>query len=217
MENLTDFIKSHKIIAIVRGVAPEKVMPVLKAIYDGGIKLMEITFDQTEKIPFKDTAKAIEEACSYFAGKAHIGAGTVITPEQVDIACKAGAEYIISPGLVPQVVSRTLECGRVAIPGAFSPSEIILAHNLGAQFVKVFPADTLGVPYIKSVLKPLSHIDCIATGGVDLSNARQFLDAGCAGLGIGGVLADNRLIENGEFYKITEKSRAFSEIVGDKI
>ena len=67
------------------------------------------------------------------------------------------------------------------------------------------------------MLKPLSHIDCIATGGVDLSNARQFLDAGCAGLGIGGVLADNRLIENGEFYKITEKSRAFSEIVGDKI
>ena len=213
MDDIISKIKRYKIFAVIRSLTPEKLLPTVKALSDGGIKLLEITFDQSGKVSFNETADMIKQAAVALGSNAIVGAGTVLSAEQARLACEAGAEVIVSPCLVSEVVDTTLKLGKISIPGAFSPTEIQAAHAMGAHFVKVFPADTLGTGYIKSVLKPLSHISVIATGGVDLNNAKAILDAGCAGIGIGGVLVDNKLIDSGEFDKITQKAKEFAALI----
>ena len=206
-------ILDEKIIAIVRGVDKESCIKVAQALYDGGIRLLEITFAQNKPETFFNTAEAIKELSSIFEGRMEIGAGTVLTPEQVDMAVDAGAKYIISPDVNPEVIKRTLERGAVSLPGALTPSEITLAHSLGADFVKVFPVSTLGPDYVKAVKAPLSHIRLLAVGGVNENNAVDFLKAGALGLGIGGNLVNAKHIASGEFYKLTEVAKALVESV----
>jgi 2-dehydro-3-deoxyphosphogluconate aldolase/(4S)-4-hydroxy-2-oxoglutarate aldolase len=142
-----------------------------------------------------------------------VGAGTVTSVELAELAHSAGAKFIISPDSNPAVIRRTKELGMVSLPGALTPSEAMIAHNAGADFVKLFPISDLGVGYVKAVRAPLSHIDFMAVGGVNTDNLKSFLDAGCVGAGIGGCLVNKKWVEAGEFDKITQVAEEMVKII----
>ena len=141
------------------------------------------------------------------------GAGTVLTREQVKAAADAGACYIISPNTDADVITYTKELGLVSIPGAMTPSEIMNAHNLGADIVKLFPSGYLGFRYIRDILAPISHVKLCATGGVSEENWGEYLSLGFAGAGISGRLCDKKCIESGDFAEITRRAKVFSDMV----
>ncbi|MCI8573895.1 MAG: bifunctional 4-hydroxy-2-oxoglutarate aldolase/2-dehydro-3-deoxy-phosphogluconate aldolase [Oscillibacter sp.] len=206
-------IEREKVIAIVRGAGAEACRKVADALYQGGIRLMEVTFDQKDPDSFPATAGAIAEIAKAYDGRMLVGAGTVTTPELVDLTAKAGGRYIISPDVNEAVIRRTRELGLVSLPGAMTPTEILTAHRAGADFVKVFPAGELGTGYLKAVRAPISHVKLLAVGGINERNAAGFLKAGAVGLGVGGNLANKEWIAAGDFDKITAAARMLLEAV----
>ena len=142
-----------------------------------------------------------------------VGAGTVTSPELVELTAKAGGAFIISPDTDVAVIKRTRELGLVSMPGALTPSEIKTAHNAGADYVKVFPLGSMGPGYLKAIRAPLSHIKMTAVGGINEKNLKEYLEAGACGAGIGGNLANKKWIENGEFDKITEVAKQLVQVV----
>ena len=206
-------ILEEKIIAIVRGAEPEQCEAVAKALYTCGIRLMEITYDQKRPESWRATAETIGTLAREYEGKMFVGAGTVTCTELVELTAKAGGAFIISPDTDVEVIQKTRELGLVSMPGVLTPSEIKIAHNAGADFVKLFPAGSLGSGYLKAVKAPLSHIRLMAVGGVNEENAAEFLKAGAAGLGVGGNLAKKAWIEAGEYDKLTAAAKALVEAV----
>ncbi len=210
--NTYDFIAANKIIVIVRKAYGKDLLNLSRALYEGGVRLMEVTFDQQDPMRAEKTAEAIKMLGAYHGDRMMFGAGTVLTIEQVDAACKAGARYIISPNFKAAVVEHTKKRGLVSIPGCMTPTEIIDAHDCGADFVKLFPATTLGFKYIKDILAPISHVKLVATGGVNEENFGEYLDLGFAGAGISGRLTDKKLIAEGNWEELTRRAKAFSDI-----
>lgn len=149
---MNDFIEKNKVIAICRGTYGEQLINLVSALNDGGVKLVEVTFDQGDPECLTKTPKAIASLVKEFGNEVKIGAGTVLSIEQVEAAHQAGAEYIISPNTNSSVIKRTKELDMVSMPGALTPSEIISANEAGADFVKVFPVRALGIGYIKDIL-----------------------------------------------------------------
>ena len=212
-EKIIQQVERQKIIAIIRGVEPEKSLKVAQALYAGGIRMIEVTFDQKDEEKQKGTAESIRLISEYFQGKVSVGAGTVTSVRLVEMAAKAGAQYIISPDTSESVIKKTRELGLVSMPGAVTPTEILNAHRWGADFVKLFPIGSFGTSYIKAVKAPINHIKLLAVGGVNENNIINFLDAGCCGAGIGGNLVNKKWIETGEFEKITETAKLLVEMV----
>lgn len=213
-EKVLQQIAEKKIIAIVRGIEPEKILKLAQALLDGGINMIEVTFNQRNPERFSDTTTAIAAIVQHFGDQILVGAGTVMTPEQVQMAADAGAKYIISPDTNVEVIKKTRELNLVSLPGAFTPTEMVLAHNCGADYVKAFPAGNFGPEYIKAVKAPLSHIKLLGVGGINAQNIPAFLKAGCEGFGIGGNLVNKTWIDNEEFEKITECAREYCRAVG---
>ncbi len=213
MENTIEKILESKIITIVRGVAREKLIPLAEAMYNGGIRLIECTYDASGKVSDEETAEGIELLASHFDGKMLVGAGTVLTEKQVELTEKAGGKFIISPDTNPDVIRKTKELGLVSIPGALTPTEIVTAHRSGADFVKVFPVGALGYRYIKDVKAPLSNVKLLAVGGIDENNMKDYLDAGVCGIGIGSGIVKKKMIDEGDFEGITALARLYTERV----
>lgn len=212
-EAIIKTICNEKLIAIVRGIKAEKTLKVADALYEGGLRLIEITFDQKNPDGWKTTAEAISMVAEKYEGRMKVGAGTVVSAYLTELAAKAGAEYIISPDLNLEVVRRTKELGLVSIPGVLTPTEIMSAYNAGADFVKLFPAADLGVSYVKAVRAPISHVPMLAVGGINEKNLASFLDTGILGAGIGGNLVNREWIDAGEYKKITVLAKKLVEIV----
>jgi len=208
-----EWIQKSKVIAIVRGLSPEYMVKLAEALYEGGIDLMEVPFNQAKPETWKDTAAAIKAVAEHMAGKMLVGAGTVIREEQLDMASEAGAEYIITPNTNVELIRKVKEYGLLSFPGAFTPSEIVEAYNAGADAVKVFPVGNLGPAYIKAVKAPLSHIPLMAVGGVNEKNAADFMAAGCCGIGVGGNLVNKNWIEAGEWDKIIALAKEYRKAV----
>ena len=206
-------IKENKLIAIVRGVEPETCVRIAQALYDGGFRLMEITYDQKHPETWESTAQTIGAVAEAFAGRMYIGAGTVTCPELVELTHKYGGRFIISPDMNEAVITRTCELGMVSIPGALTPTEVTTAHRAGADFVKLFPAGVFGAGYIKAVKAPISHIDLLVVGGVNENNVASFLSAGAIGAGIGGNLVNAAWVRAGQYEKITETARLLVDSV----
>ncbi len=211
-DQVLEWIDTNKIIAIVRGADPEKCLDVADALYQGGIRLMEITYDQSRPETWQTTADTVCRLSRQFEGRMQIGAGTVTKPELVDMTADAEGKFIISPDMDPRVIRRTRELGLVSIPGAFTASEIKQAHEAGADYVKVFPVGNLGPGYLKALLAPLSHIKMMAVGGINEKNLRDYFEAGACGAGIGGNLANKKWIAGGEYDKITETAKELVKI-----
>ena len=200
-------VRTHKLIAIVRGAQPEQCLSIARALYEGGFRLMEITYDQKHPETWEATAQAIGAVANSFAGKMFVGAGTVTCTELVELTHKYGGQFIISPDVNEAVIARTCELGMVSMPGALTPTEVMTAHNTGADFVKLFPAGSFGPGYLKAVKAPISHVELLAVGGIDENNIAAFLAAGAAGAGVGGKLVNPAWINAGEYDKITAAAR----------
>ncbi|WP_286680227.1 bifunctional 4-hydroxy-2-oxoglutarate aldolase/2-dehydro-3-deoxy-phosphogluconate aldolase [Tepidanaerobacter sp. EBM-49] len=201
--NIIDAINANKIIAIIRGIDKEHIVKTAEALLAGGIKIMEITLNRS------DAVESIEMLCKTFSGKMLLGAGTVLNKKQVEEVSKAGAMFIVSPNTDREVIEQTKNLNMVSIPGALTPSEIVDARKFGADFVKVFPAGSLGPNYIKAIRAPLDNIPLLAVGGIDTENMCEFLKAGVAGLGIGGNLVDKTLISSGKYDEIRENAAKY--------
>ena len=207
-EKIIQAVKDNKLIAIVRGVESEKCVKIAQALYDGGFRLMEITYDQKHPESWEETAKAIGVVAKAFEGKMYVGAGTVTCTELVELTHKYGGQFIISPDVNEDVIRRTRQLGMVSMPGALTPTEVMVAHRAGANFVKLFPAGNLGTGYVKAVKAPISHVDLLVVGGIDEKNVASFLAVGAAGAGIGGNLVNRAWVEAGQYEKITEVAQA---------
>lgn len=214
MDHVLDRILEEKIIAIVRGISSSQITLLAEALQAGGIHCIEVTFDQSSSEGQADTLASIRSLCKQFGSTACIGAGTVMTTEQVRLAAEAGAEYMISPNVSEAVIRETKRLGKISIPGAMTPSEIVHAYELGADIVKVFPCASLGPSYIKAIKAPLKHIPITAVGGVTVENCAEFIKAGAVGVGAGGNLVSAKLVAEGRLDEITATARAYAAALG---
>jgi 2-dehydro-3-deoxyphosphogluconate aldolase/(4S)-4-hydroxy-2-oxoglutarate aldolase len=194
------------IIAVVRTDRAEQVLPVAEALIAGGVIAVEITFT----VP--DALAAIRQAAARGAGRALIGAGTVLDAAGARAAVAAGAEFVVSPITRVELVAAAHDAGKPVMLGAYTPTEAQAAHEAGADFVKLFPADTLGPAYVKALRAPLPHLRLVPTGGVDLTTAAEFLRAGCAALGVGGALVSAEILRTENWAELSRRARAFVEI-----
>ncbi|HZG85928.1 bifunctional 4-hydroxy-2-oxoglutarate aldolase/2-dehydro-3-deoxy-phosphogluconate aldolase [Paenibacillus sp.] len=204
-----ELIDRHRIIAIVRGVDAAHIIPTVQALYDGGIRLAEVTIDHDRDDAVGRTAAKIRAIRDAFGDEMCVGAGTVLTEQQVTAMVEAGAQYMISPHADGNVIRRTKALGKVSIPGALTPTEAVAAHTAGADYVKLFPAGEIGIAYIKALMAPLRHIPMLAVGGVTADNVKTFLQAGLAGVGVGGSLVSPTSIEAGAFDRIAAAAKQF--------
>ena len=212
-ERVVQRILKEKVIAIARGYTQEECVNLAKALCAGGVTLLELTFDQKSPEARRDTVAALQRLNRELGDKMCFGAGTVTTVEMVQLAKEGGAKFIISPDMDPAVVKATVAAGMVSIPGALTPTEIKQAHVCGADFVKVFPASSMGPAYIKAVAAPLNHIRMLAVGGVDGSNVGEYLAAGAVGAGVAGCLFKKEWIKAGQWDRITEACKAFTAML----
>lgn len=195
-------ILEYKIIAIIRGVAPEDVLQQAEAMYAGGIRLLEVTMNS------KDPLAVIKEVSAKMGDKMIIGAGTVLDAAMAREAAAAGARFILSPILEPTVIKAARELGVVSIPGAYTATEIYAAYKQGADMIKVFPANSAA--YIKDITAPLPKMHLLPTGGITLENISDFQQAGAAGFGIGSALVNAKAAVTPEYLQqLTEKSQRF--------
>ncbi len=174
-------ILEHKIVAILRGCDPANIVEISQALYEGGIRLLEITLNSPGALD------AIQQVAAQFGDRMVIGAGTVLTVEEVKAAVTAGARFILSPSLDVEVIRFTRDLGAVSVPGAFTATEILTAYRAGANIVKVFPA-SVGPAYFRDIRGPLPQIQLMPTGGVSMDNIRDFQKAGAVAFGVGSAL-----------------------------
>ncbi len=213
-EELIQEVNANKIIVILRGLNRDQLLKTVAAMEKGGIRLVEVTFDQSKKISDEETAANIRAIAETFAGRMHVGAGTVMTVEQVELAHAAGAEYIISPDCYQPVIERTRELGMLSMPGAFTPTEAAMAHRRGADYVKLFPNSEVKLSYLKVLIAPLSHIRFLAVGGVNENNIAEYLAAGACGVGIATGIVNKQMIAAENYDGITELARTYTRAAG---
>lgn len=205
-----------RIIAVVRGVKGERLIPMAEALRTGGIDCVEITFDPAGDQSDCDVAAQLSMLTEKFGAELCVGAGTVHTPEQVRLAASAGAQYIVSPSTIPEVIHKTREFDLVSIPGAFTPTEIDAAYRIGGDIIKLFPASFLGTEYLDQIRKPLGNIRLMANGGINVWNMRAFLDAGCVGVGIGRNLTGEVYKPDCNFGVLAETAKAYRAIADNE-
>ena len=195
------------IIAVVRVQSAGQVLPLSQALIAGGIIAIEITMTTPNAI------ETIRKASRDLGPRAVMGVGTVLDSRTCREAIEAGAEFVVSPILRPEIANAARELDRPVMLGAYTPTEAQLAHEAGADFVKIFPADRLGPSYIKALRAPLPHLRIVPTGGVDLNTAADFLKAGCAALGVGSALISAGILRGNRWDELTQVSRSFRQTV----
>lgn len=190
-----------KVIAVIRAAKMEQAHQMAKAAASGGIQLIEITWNSDRAAELISQLRAELPACT-------VGTGTLLTPEQMEQAIAAGAQFLFTPHVAPVMIQAAVQKGVPIIPGALSPTEIVTAWATGATCVKVFPVQAMGgVSYIKSLQGPLGHIPLIPTGSVTLENAKEFIAAGAIAVGLSGDLFPQQLVAAGNWDAIAQRVR----------
>lgn len=212
--DLLEAVKERRIIVAVRGVSLKRMVDTALALREGGIGMLEITFDQADPDRIRNTSKAIQMVREAVGRTMLIGAGTVMSVAELEAAREAGAGYMLSPNLNMEVLRRAKSLGMGAIPGAMTPTEIAAAYEADADLVKLFPCDVLGIPYIRALKAPLNHIPILAMGGVNAGNLREYLQV-VEGVGVGSAIANKQLIQNGDFAALTELAQSFTRQLED--
>jgi len=200
-------IKAERAVAVIRTDSIERALGAAKAAIAGGFRAIEITYS------FPDAAAAIETLAEANENDLLLGAGTILNREQVHEAVGAGARFLVSPCVLPEVIETAHELQVAVIPGAFTPTEIYTAHSLGADIVKIFPAVKFGPEYLKAVRGPLPQIPIMPTSGVDSSNVAEWFRAGAVAVGAVGSVFDPALIRNGDWSELIRRAREFIEAV----
>jgi 2-dehydro-3-deoxyphosphogluconate aldolase / (4S)-4-hydroxy-2-oxoglutarate aldolase len=196
------------IVPVVRAATVEDATRAVEAICAGGIPILEITMT----VP--NAVSVIRHVIREHGSAALIGAGTVTTAEQADQCIRAGAEFLVSPGLSTHVLAVAQACAKLAIPGALTPTELMHAQDHGAKLIKIFPCGNVGgAKYLQSLKAPFPHASLIPTGGVNAANAADYVAAGAFALGVGGDLIDAAALRAGDLAKITQAARKLVQVV----
>ncbi|MEX2558340.1 MAG: bifunctional 4-hydroxy-2-oxoglutarate aldolase/2-dehydro-3-deoxy-phosphogluconate aldolase [Pirellulales bacterium] len=195
------------IVAILRAPDGSRLVDAAQALLAGGIDVMEVTFT----VPH--APKVLEHLADQLGDKLLLGAGTVLDPETARVALLAGAQFIVSPAVNLDVIRLCRRYGKLVLPGALTPTEVLTAWEAGADIVKVFPSDVTGPGYIKALRGPLPQVRLLPTGGVNLETAAAFIEAGACGLGIGGSLVEPAALARGDMGRIESLARQYVQIV----
>ena len=214
-EQALEQLKRHRLVAILRGVPMERVPGVVQALLDGGVRVLEFTFDHTGPEDVARNAEKIRYVTERYGDQLLVGCGTALSVQEVEAAFEAGGQLAIMPNTDGAVIRRARELDMVTMPGALTPTEVVAAWNAGADMVKLFPAGELGPRYIKAVRGPLSHIPLSAVGGVRPENVPDFLDAGICCFGVGGQLVLPEAVKSGDDQAIRDRARAFTDAIAD--
>ncbi len=194
-------------VAVIRMADSNKLMKVAEAIHKGGVSSIEITMTTPNAL------RVIEECSRELAGSILLGVGTVLDSETARLAILSGAKYVVSPVLKPEIIQTAHRYDIPCIPGAFTPTEILQAHEQGADIVKVFPADVVGMAFFKAVKAPMPHVNLMPTGGVSLTNAGDWLKAGACAVGVGSALLDKKAIAGEKYEILTENARILKQSI----
>ena len=197
------YLEEVPIIGILRGAEGEAADRAVEAALAGGLRTLEITLNRPEVF------EQISRIKAHLGGKITLGAGTVLSEEAAQKATEAGAEFIVTPALVPEVIEFCLGRSVPVFPGAFSPTEVYSAHRAGARMVKVFPAGSLGPGYIKSLKGPFPNIRLMPTGGVAIGTVKEYFAAGADAVGVGGELFNRDWLSKGGWTAIEDAARAY--------
>ena len=195
------------IVAVVRAPSGELLVDVAEALLAGGVDVMEITFTVPQ------AHRVLERVAEKLGDRVLLGAGTVLDSETCRVALLAGAQFIVAPTVNLQVIEQCRRYGKLVMPGALTPTEIVAAWQAGADIVKVFPSELTGPGYLKAIHGPLPQIRLMPTGGVNLDTAAAFLKAGACALGIGGSLVEAKAVAAGDFARIESLARQYVSLV----
>ena len=207
-ETTQQTIERVGLIPVLRARNAAQAHAVVKAMIAGGVTIVEVTMTVPGALDL------LRELKSEYGARLLLGSGTVTTAEEAEATIEAGAEFVVSPSFHPAVVTKTREMGKLSIPGALTPTEVITAWRAGADYVKIFPCSAVGgASYLKSLLAPFPHLKLIPTGGVTLDTAAGFLEAGARALGVGSDLVNLAAIDAGTPEKITTAASAYLEVV----
>ncbi len=201
-----------KIMVVVRGIYGDELLKLASALQAGGIKCFEITYDPADPNTLEVIKDNIRMLNDHFHDKLLLGVGTVLNKEQVINAKEEGAKFIVSPNFNEDVVKETVKQGLVSIPGCMTPTEICDANDAGADFIKLFPAGTLGIKYCKDIYAPIHHVRYFATVGVTEETFAEYLKIGFSGAGISSQLIDKKCRDEGNYEELTNRARRFVEI-----
>lgn len=191
-----DRVLKTGLVAIIRANSGEQLVNVARALYEGGIDVIEVTFT----VP--DAVSVLQAVNRDLGKKILLGAGTVLDPETARTAFLAGAEFLVSPTVNLEVIKLANRYDKLCMSGAYTPTEILTAWEAGADVVKVFPADIGGPPYLKAIKGPLPQVRLMPTGGVNLETMHDFLKAGACAVGLGSSLVEKEAVERGDFARI---------------
>ena len=207
-ETTAQIIERVGLIPVLRARSAAQAHAVVKAMLAGGVTVVEVTMTVPGAVDL------LRELKHEYGADLLLGSGTVTTAAQAEATVEAGAEFVVSPSFHPAVVTKTRALGKLSIPGALTPTEVITAWDAGADYVKIFPCSAVGgASYLKSILAPFPHLKLIPTGGVTLQNAESFLRAGARALGVGSDLVDLSAIDAGTPEVITAAARAYLNVV----
>lgn len=206
--NALKSIKKRKLVAVIRGARSEEIIPIAESLYEGGIDILEITAET------QGFLTVIERLNEKFGDKLVVGAGTVLDPETARVSIMSGAQFIFSPIVDVETIRMAKRYNIVSIPGAMTPTEILTAHEAGADIVKVFPANVLGPKHIKAIHGPLPNVSLMPTGGVTLDNIKDFFSHGAVAVGLGGALVNaSKPLSDTALKDITNKALQFRHSV----
>ena len=206
-------IDKNKIVAILRNIDSDKLVDTVQALYEGSIRLVEVTYSADGTVSDEETAANIRLLSEKFKDRMFVGAGTVLTPEQVKLTAENSGTFIISPDTNKEVIEMTKKLSLVSMPGALTPSEITAAHRYGADYIKLFPITNMGPEYVKAIAAPLSHIKFIAVGGIDQNNMADYLKAGVCGFGIGSNITNKKMIAEKNYEALTNLAKEYVEVI----
>lgn len=202
MSDILEEIKREKIVAIIRASSSENIMRTVESLYQGGIRLVEVTMNTPGALDAIGKLKTLK-------GDLHIGAGTVLDAESAVAAIRSGAKFLLAPTLDERAIRAANRYGVPLIPGVLTPTEALRAYEFGAKMVKIFPIRSFGPDYLKDIKGPLPFIQTMVVGGVSIDNISKYLKAGACSAGIGSSLVDNQLIETGNYDEIERRAKQF--------
>ncbi len=199
-------IAAEKAVAVVRTDSPDALVELAQALRDGGVTCIEITMTVPNAL---DGIRLVTQELGRDPERPSVlvGAGSVLDAETAEAAVEAGARYVVSPVFKREVVTAAHANDAAAMPGCFTPTEALAATEAGADVVKVFPADVLGMAFFRGVLAPMPHLKLMPTGGVTLANAGDWLQAGAVAVGVGSALVDRQAVASRDWGQITENAR----------
>ena len=209
-ETTQEIIERVGLIPVLRAKSAAQGHAVVEAMIAGGVTVVEVTMTVPGAIDL------LKELKKQHGATLLLGSGTVTTADQAQATIDAGAEFVVSPSLHPEVIAVTKKNGKISCPGALTPTEAITAWNAGADYVKIFPCSAVGgASYLKALLAPFPHLKVIPTGGVTLQTAESFLRAGARALGVGSDLVNLAAVDAGKPETITETARAYLKVLAD--